>query len=73
MEHHHYFEPSSDGTLMRDFFSYESPLGIFGRIAEFFFLDRYMRSLLVERNRVIKATAESNAWPQYFQNVSSNS
>ena len=65
MEHHHYFERSSEGTVMRDLFSYESPLGILGRIAEFLFLDRYMRSPLTERNRVIKATAESDAWAQY--------
>jgi ligand-binding SRPBCC domain-containing protein len=68
MEHHHYFERSSEGTVMRDLFSYESPLGILGRIAEFLFLDRYMRSLLVERNRVIKAAAESDAWVRYVQN-----
>jgi ligand-binding SRPBCC domain-containing protein len=65
MEHHHYFEHSSEGTVMRDLFSYESPLGVLGRIAEFLFLDRYMRSLLVERNRVIKAAAESDTWTKY--------
>lgn len=65
MKHHHYFERSSEGTVMRDLFSYESPLGILGRIAEFLFLDRYMRSLLVERNRVIKAAAESDTWTKY--------
>ena len=51
---------------MRDLFSYESPLGILGRIAEFLFLDRYMQSLLAERNRVIKAAAESETWAQYI-------
>ena len=66
MKHHHYFERSLEGTVMRDLFSYESPLGILGRIAEFLFLDRYMRSLLIERNRIIKATAESDAWVQYI-------
>ena len=66
MEHHHYFEKSAEGTIMRDLFSYESPLGILGRLAEFLFLDGYMRSLLVERNRVIKATAESDAWAEYI-------
>jgi ligand-binding SRPBCC domain-containing protein len=67
MEHHHYFEESSEGTAMRDLFSYESPLGIIGRLAQFLFLDRYMRSLLVERNRIIKATAESDTWVQYIR------
>jgi ligand-binding SRPBCC domain-containing protein len=66
MEHHHYFEKSSSGTIMRDIFSYEAPLGILGRIAELLFLDRYLRSFLVERNRVIKTAAESDAWTHYL-------
>lgn len=67
MQHHHYFERSSEGTVMRDLFSYEAPLGILGRIAELLFLNRYMRSLLVERNRVIKETAESGAWTRFLR------
>ena len=69
MEHHHYFEPSSSGTTMRDVFTYESPLGILGRIADFLFLERYLRAFLIERNRVIKATAESDAWKRYLRNT----
>jgi len=66
MEHHHYFEPTANGgAKMRDVFSFESPLGIFGRIANALFLTRYMTSFLIERNRVLKATAESDAWEQY--------
>jgi ligand-binding SRPBCC domain-containing protein len=67
MDHHHHFEPSQVGTIMRDVFTYEAPLGILGRIADFLFLERYMRSFLIERNRVIKATAESDAWNQYVR------
>ena len=40
MEHHHYFEQSGNGTTMRDVFSFQSPLGILGRIADFLFLTR---------------------------------
>ncbi len=40
MEHHHYFEQSGSGTMMRDVFSFQSPLGILGRIADFLFLTR---------------------------------
>jgi ligand-binding SRPBCC domain-containing protein len=69
MEHLHYFEPSATGTTMRDVFTFESPLGILGRIADFLFLSRYMQSFLVERNRVIKATAESDDWKQYIRNA----
>jgi ligand-binding SRPBCC domain-containing protein len=69
MEHHHYFEESSNGTTMRDVFNYESPFGVFGRLADMLFLKRYMRSFLIERNRVIKATAESDAWRQYLRDL----
>jgi ligand-binding SRPBCC domain-containing protein len=68
MEHHHYFETSSNGTVMRDIFAYELPLGILGRIVDALFLKRYMRSFLIERNRVIKTTAESDTWTRYIRN-----
>jgi len=70
MEHHHYFEPSPTGTIMRDVFTFESPLGVLGRIADTFFLTRHMRTFLVERNRVIKATAESSEWKRYMASSS---
>lgn len=66
MEHHHWFEPAAGGTVMRDVFSYGSPLGILGRLADLLLLERYMRSFLIGRNRVLKATAESDAWRRYL-------
>jgi ligand-binding SRPBCC domain-containing protein len=69
MEHHHYFEQSAEGTIMRDVFTYEPPLGILGRIADVVFVRRYMRFFLIERNRVIKTTAESDAWRRYIVDV----
>jgi ligand-binding SRPBCC domain-containing protein len=67
MEHHHYFAPSPEGTIMRDVFAYESPFGVFGHIANALFLERYMRRFLVERNQVIKGTAESDDWKRFLQ------
>ncbi len=65
-DHDHFFEPCAEGTRMRDVFDYTSPLGVLGRLADGLFLERYMRALLVERNRVIKEVAESqDAWRQY--------
>ena len=69
MEHHHYFKPSSDGTIMRDVFTFESPLGPLGRIADWLFLERYLRSFLIERNRVIKTTAESDNWQKFLSSL----
>jgi ligand-binding SRPBCC domain-containing protein len=66
MEHHHYFAQSPRGTTMRDVFEFESPWGLLGRMADALFLANYLRALLVERNNVIKATAESEKWRSYL-------
>jgi len=57
--HDHYFEETETGTRMRDIFEYSSPLGILGNAANMLFVDRHLRRLLEERNRLIKAVAES--------------
>ena len=67
MEHHHRFAPTPSGTTMRDVFEFESPLGMLGRVADAVFLTRYLRAFLLERNRIIKLTAESDAWRQYLK------
>ena len=64
--HDHYFEPSDDGTVMRDVFDYKSPLGIFGALADALFLQRHMVRLLEERNVVAKRVAESADWRRYL-------
>lgn len=66
MEHHHHFEPSEGGTTMCDIFAFVSPLGPLGHLADVLFLERYMRSFLIERNRVIKEIAESDGWQKYI-------
>lgn len=65
-DHDHFFEPKDDKTLMRDVFDYDSPYRIFGRIADTFFLESYMRKLLEERNKLIKKTAESDEWQKFI-------
>ena len=57
-KHIHTFEPSANGTTMVDVFSYVSPLGILGRVADYLFLKSYMTNLLLQRNLVIKEYAE---------------
>jgi ligand-binding SRPBCC domain-containing protein len=66
MEHHHHFAHGPGATSMRDVFRYESPFGLLGRLADRLFLERYMRALLMERNRFIKRAAESEAWKEYL-------
>ncbi|WP_245856884.1 SRPBCC family protein [Mucilaginibacter auburnensis] len=56
--HEHYFTTDGDGTLMRDVFVFESPLGAVGRVFNALVLTKYMTNLLVQRNKVIKQFAE---------------
>lgn len=49
-------------TIMKDRFDYQSPLGLFGRIADTLFLKKYMKRLLEKRNAVIKEFAETDKW-----------
>jgi ligand-binding SRPBCC domain-containing protein len=59
IDHDHFFEATSNGgTLVRDVFDYEAPMGLLGRLADWLFLERYMRHLLEARNLVIKRLAE---------------
>lgn len=66
MEHQRWVEASGEGSVMRESFSFESPLGILGRIADALILERYMKRFLVERNRVLKEVAESGDRGQRF-------
>jgi ligand-binding SRPBCC domain-containing protein len=67
-QHDHYFEESKEGTIIKDTFIFESPLGILGKIANFFFLKKYLRNLLITRNQVIKDFAESEKWKEVLAN-----
>jgi len=60
--HQHTFAATEHDTSVKDVFSYVSPLGILGRLADALFLKRYMTKLLKQRNQVIKHYAESDLW-----------
>jgi ligand-binding SRPBCC domain-containing protein len=59
IRHEHRFEAHGGQTLMTDVFTFESPLGLLGRLANILFLKSYMKRLLVKRNEIIKQAAES--------------
>ncbi len=67
MKHEHHFKKIENGTLLIDLFSYTSPYGNFGKIAEKLFLSNYMKKLLEERNQTIKQYAESEKWKFVLQ------
>ncbi|MGD6796068.1 SRPBCC family protein [Metabacillus indicus] len=56
--HTHEFKESGTGTIMKDTFSYESPFGIFGKVADLLFLKRYMRNFIAARALELKRIAE---------------
>jgi ligand-binding SRPBCC domain-containing protein len=64
--HDHHFEPVDGGTRMRDVFRFRSPAGPLGRVVDAVVLRRYLRRLLVRRNRHLAAVAESDEWEQFL-------
>ncbi|MBS4196516.1 SRPBCC family protein [Lederbergia citri] len=56
--HRHEFIESGTGTIMKDTFSYKSPFGILGKIADTLFLEKYMRKFIIHRAKELKRIAE---------------
>jgi ligand-binding SRPBCC domain-containing protein len=59
MQHIHLFLSDGSQTVMRDMFSYDVPFGILGKLVDRCILKNYMTKLLRQRNKTIKAEAES--------------
>jgi|SRR3954465_12342153 len=60
--HDHYFEEQNGKTIMKDVFSFQSPLGMFGQLFDKLVLTEYLKKILVERNSLIKEYAETTKW-----------
>ncbi len=56
--HEHRFEAIGRATRMHDHWEHRSPFGPIGRLVDNVLLRRYMRSLLVTRNKALKRAAE---------------
>ncbi len=67
MTHLHEFVPQFPGTLMVDLFTFRAPFGILGRLAEMLVLTRYMKGLLLTRNRYLKQVAEAGTDPALLE------
>lgn len=61
MKHQHIFRQKGKNTIMTDIYEFESPFGIIGKIFNTLYLKNYMKSFLLERNQLIKATAENDS------------
>lgn len=59
-KHQHIFKEDANKTIMIDILEFESPFGIIGKLFNKFFLKNYMKNFLLERNKIIKMTAENN-------------
>lgn len=59
IKHDHYFSSIEGGTLVKDVFCFQSPLGILGRVVDAVIMKRYLTRFLIKRNNMIKNVAES--------------
>ena len=66
MKHDHFFRAIENGAIMIDLFEFEIPYSFFGRLFNHLYLTAYLRSMLEERNKLIKEVAEGNKWKQYL-------
>ncbi len=64
-DHDHFFAETDGKTVMRDVFDYDSPLGFLGKIADFLFLEKYLKRMLTIRNDLIKRVAENDQWQKF--------
>jgi ligand-binding SRPBCC domain-containing protein len=60
--HDHYFEERGENIIMIDYFYFQSPFGIIGKIIDKFVMTKYLTDLLNQRNEVIKNYAETEKW-----------
>ncbi len=58
--HDHYFEPSPDGTIMRDVLTFRSPLGPLGALVDRLVMSGYLTRMLTRRNDVLKSILEKS-------------
>lgn len=69
LKHDHYFEEKSGWVQMKDVFHFESPVGVLGRIFNKLILTNYLKSFLLERNRIIKDYAETEKWEKFISEI----
>lgn len=66
IKHEHIFKRCDNGTIMIDQFFYEMPYGRLGTIANVLFFEKYIKKMLLERNEIIKTTAETTRWTAFL-------
>lgn len=67
LRHEHHFKQIDNGIFMIDIFDFETPYGGMGKLFNSVYLTKYLRTLLEQRNRLIKEYAESSKWQNLLQ------
>lgn len=70
MRHEHRFEESDEGTIMSDFFHYDVPFGVLGKIVNAIILERHLTQFLKKRNEIIQTFAEYDVAQEIFRTPS---
>jgi ligand-binding SRPBCC domain-containing protein len=65
-DHDHEFSEVEGGTLVRETFDFDSPLGPLGHLANHLFLTEYMRRFLLGKLEMLRELAESDRWQKYL-------
>lgn len=60
--HDHYFKSIDDKVNTTDIFQFQSPFGYIGKLFDEIVLTKYLKKLLVNRNKIIKEYAETEKW-----------
>lgn len=58
--HQHFFRSMENGTLMTDLLTYKTPFGVFGKLFDYFFLEKHLTQFLEHRNFKLKEALETN-------------
>lgn len=60
-KHDHIFQKRDTAVVMTETFYFQTPFGIFGKLAKQLFLKAYMRKLLFHCAHILKLEAEQSA------------
>ena len=58
MKHERFLKPGDNGTILIDYFDYEAPYGVLGKIWNRIYLYKHLTRQLEERNQKIRRQAE---------------
>jgi ligand-binding SRPBCC domain-containing protein len=64
--HDHTFDNMGSGTMMTDHIVFSSPVPLAGELLDRFVIRKHLQDFVEERNKQLKAAAESELWRQYL-------